>query len=139
MAVRFATATRNAAQDARAAKVDGGAGPGYLEVRTGAQPANANTAASGTLLVTITLDDPAFGAGSSAGVLTADVSGTPTGTAVATGTAGWGRIYDSAGNAVVDGSVTASGGGGDFIISSTSITSGQDVELTSLTITDPAS
>lgn len=138
MAARYATATRNSMLDVISTKIDAGAGAGYLEVRSGSQPANANTAASGTLLVTITLKDPSVASGASSGVLTLDVSGTaPSGTAGATGTAGWGRVYDSNGNAVVDGSVGTSGT--DFIISSTSITSGQSVSLTATTFTFAAS
>lgn len=134
MTVHIATATRNAMLDAVSTKIDAGSA-GYLEIRTGSQPATANTAASGTLLVTITLKDPCVASGASSGTLTIDVSGTaPSGTAGNTGTAGWGRVYDSAANAIFDGSVTASGGGGEFIISSTSITSGQTVTLTATTI-----
>lgn len=125
--------------DAVATKIDADASPGYIEVRTGSQPANANTAASGTLLATITLDDPAFTGAASSGSLTLDVSGTPTdSSADNTGTAGWARVYDGGGNAIFDGSVTASGGGGDFIITSTSVTSGQSVTLTATTVSLPA-
>ncbi len=136
MAVRIATATRNAMMDALAAKVDGGTGAGRLKVYSGTQPANANTTATGTLLVTFTLNDPAFGA-SAAGVITLSVSPSITATAAATGTAGWARLEDSAGNAVLDG--TCGTAGSDFILDTTSVSSGQSIGLVSAsTLTMPA-
>ena len=60
-------------------------------------------------------------------------------TASATGTAAKAELRDNAGVAIVTGlTVTASGGGGDVIISSVAITSGQTVQVTSGTITHPA-
>ena len=137
MATRIATTARNAAADAVVDLLDAGAGAGYVEIRTGSQPATANTAASGTLLATITLADPAFGAAAS-GVALADVIPEPTTTGAAAGTAGWFRGYDSTGAAVIDGSVTASGGGGDMELNTTTISVGVDVTLTAWSVTMPA-
>jgi hypothetical protein len=106
-----------------------------LKIYTGTQPA-AGAAATGTLLVTITLPADAMGA-ASAGV--AAKSGTWSGTAGATGTAGWFRIESSAGSRWYDGAVTATGGGGEIELTSTSITSGQTVTITSFSVTQPAS
>jgi hypothetical protein len=135
MAVRIATSARNAAADALVDLIDAGPAAGYVEIRTGSQPATANTAASGTLLVTATLGDPAFGAAAS-GVATANAIGSATG--VAAGTAGWFRTYDSTGAAVHDGSVTATGGGGDMTINTTTISVGLTVNITAYTVTMPA-
>ena len=132
MTTRLSVTTRNAMQDQVTAVVDAGVGPGTIKVYTGAQPATADTAASGILLVTITLNDPSFGA-SASGVITADVDPIPTGTAGADGTAGWARVADSDGNAVMDGSVAEAGA--DFTISTTAITTGQDVNLNAATLT----
>lgn len=137
MATRLPTSARNAAANAITALVDAGTGAGTVQLRTGSQPATANDAASGTLLATFVLSDPAFGA-ASAGVSTLDVTPLPSDAADATGTAGWARALDSAGATVIDGSVTASGGGGDFIIDNTSIVAAQTVNLTAWTITVPA-
>lgn len=137
MATRLPTAARNAAADAVVDLADAGSGAATVQVRTGSQPASANDAATGTLLVTITLNDPAFGAASS-GVATLDVDPELTGTAVATGTAGWFRLLDSTGATVLDGSVTATGGGGDMTLASTSIASGAEVSITSGSVTMPA-
>lgn len=136
MAIRIAGATRTAMMDALEADIDGGAGAAYLEIRTGSQPADADTAASGTLLATLTLNDPAGTVAS--GTITIDVDPAITATAVATGTAGWARLYDSTAVSILDGSVDTTAA--DFIIDSTSITSGQTVALVATsTLTLPAS
>lgn len=134
MTVRYSLAARNAAQNASLDLADAGSGAATIKVYSGSQPATADTTATGTLLVTLTCADPAWGA-SSAGVKT--LAGVPlSATAAATGTAGWARMQDSTGASVFDGSVGTSSA--DFIINSTSITSGQTVNLTSGTVTDPA-
>lgn len=135
MAIRVATATRSNRMDALEAYIDAGSGSATLEIRTGTQPANANTAATGTLLATLALNDPA--GTQSGGVITIDVTPAITATAVATGTAGWARLINAAAATVLDGSVGTTGT--DFIIDSTSITSGQSVALVAVsTLTDPA-
>lgn len=134
--LRLATAARNAAADAVVDLIDGGAGAGTVKIYTGAQPASANDAESGTLLATITLADPAFGAAAS-GVATATDPASVN--AVATGTAGWFRVEDSTGANVMDGDCTATGGGGSMTLSTTSLVSGSPVDITSFTVTMPAS
>ena len=134
MAWELATATRNAGLDAIVDLIDGGAGAGTMQIRTGAKPGVGN-AASGTLLATVTFADPAFGASSSGSASLTDPASV---TAVATGTAGHVRILDSNSTVIMDGTVTATGGGGDVTLSSTSITSGQAVDITGGTLTLPA-
>lgn len=130
MATRLATATQNASANAVGTLLSGGS----IEIRSGSQPATANDAATGTLLATITLGTaPSASSGSVAMPDPASVN------AVATGTAGWYRAKASGGATVVDGSVTASGGGGDITLSSTSLVSGSPVDLSSFTYTQPAS
>lgn len=128
MAIRFNTATRNLLADA----LGSGMASATLSIYTGSQPATANDAASGTKLVDITIN--AFNAAST-GKATLDTSSPNVGTAVATGTAGWGRIVFSTSNGI-DGTVGTSGT--DFTINSTSITSGATVTLTAMTIVQPA-
>lgn len=137
MATRIATATRNAAADAVTALLNGGSAAGYVQIRSGTQPATGNDAASGVLLATVTLNDPAFGAAST-GTATADVSPALTAAAVATNTAGWFRAFDSNDVAVLDGSATATGGGGDMQLNTTSLVTAVDVTITAWTITMPA-
>lgn len=87
------------------------------------------------VLATVTL--PTTPATISGDVLT--LAGLPTSvTASATGTAAKAELRNNAGTVIVGGlTVTASGGGGDVIVSSTSITSGQTVQVNSGTITHP--
>lgn len=137
MATRISTAAQNAACDAMVDLLDAGPAAGTIKVYTGSQPATANTAESGTLLATFTLADPAFGAASS-GVAT--LASTPrTTTGVADGTAGWFRAEDSTGANVFDGSVTATGGGGQLELNTTTISTGVSVSITSGTFTQPGS
>lgn len=136
MATRISTTARNAAVAAIAALADADAGAGTLKIYTGSQPASADTAPSGTLLATFTLSDPAFGSPAS-GVVT--LQGLPLSTTgAAAGTAGWGRLADQSGDSVQDGAVTATGGGGEIQLNSTTISVGVSVQLTSGTLTMPA-
>jgi hypothetical protein len=128
MTTHIKTTRRSAMMAALLAAFDEGAGPGKLRIYTGSQPANADTAASGTLLLEFTLNDPAFT--ESGGVLTLDVSPTLTDDALATGTAGWGRFVDSDDEAIIDGLV-----GSEITLSDTSLETGQTVTVTSYTIT----
>jgi hypothetical protein len=128
-------ARRNAALTAVIAAIDGGSGAGTIQIRTGASP-GANNAATGTLLATVTLIDPSFGSVSSASATLADPVAV---TAVATGTAAHCRVLDSSDNVIMDGTVTATGGGGDLTLASVAITSGQSVDVTGGTLTQPAS
>lgn len=137
MAIRLATAARNAAADGVAAQADSGAAAGTIKIYTGAQPATANDAATGTLLCTFTLTDPAFSA-AVAGVAALDADPDLTTTGVAAGAAGWFRVASSTPATVFDGSVTATGGGGDLTLDNTSIAVDQSVSITTGTITMPA-
>lgn len=135
MAIRLAAAVRSDMMDVVETAADAGGTAAQLKIYSGSQPADADTTASGTLLATLTLNDP-MGT-QTGGVITIDVSPAITATAVATNTAGWARLLDSTGATVLDGSVGTSGA--DFIIDSTSITSGQTVALVATsTITCPA-
>lgn len=136
MATRISDAARNAAANGVVDLIDGGPAAGYIEIRTGTQPATVATAASGTLLGTLTCSDPAFG-NAAAGVATAAAI-TGDSSADATGTAGWFRVYDSTGSAVMDGSITATSGGGDMELDSISIVAGGTIDITSWTVTMPA-
>lgn len=137
MATRLATGVVNAMADAAVDRMDLGSGAGTIKVYTGSQPASANDTEGGaTLLATFTMADPAFGA-ASAGV--ASIASAPrTTTGAAAGTAGWFRAEDSDGTNCFDGSVTATGGGGQLELNSTTISVGVSVEITSGTFTMPA-
>jgi hypothetical protein len=126
MTIRLPSASRDAACDAVTNRADAGAAAGKLRIYTGSQPASANDAASGTLLVEITLPDPAFTSG---GTGTNTLSDPASVNATAAGTAGWFRVLDSDNNTVLDGSAGTSGT--DLILSNTNIAVGQAVDILS--------
>jgi len=139
MATRITQAAAAAACDAAVDLLDGGAGAGYIEIRTGSQPATADTAASGTLLGTLTLSDPAFGAATTASPAVATASAiTSDTTADATGTAGWFRAYDSNDVAVIDGDITTVAvGTGDMQLDDTAVVAGGTIAVSSWTVSHP--
>lgn len=105
-----------------------------LKVRTGAAPATCATADSGTVLATLNLPSDYMAAASSG---TKAKSGTWEDlSADATGTAAHFRIYKSNGTTcTMQGTVTATGGGGDMEVSTTSFTTGDTVTVTTFTLT----
>jgi hypothetical protein len=110
-----------------------GASP-KLQIRTLAQPSNCAAADVGTLLVEVPLPadwltDPGTGAKALAGVWTA--------AATAAGTAAHYRIKDAAGATHEQGSVTATGGGGDMVLQNSSIAAGQQVTVTAYSLVMP--
>lgn len=134
MATRLSGAAASAAADAVTTLLDAGAGPATIEVRDGAQPATVATPATGTLLGTFTLNDPAFAA-AVAGVAALDVSPAVSFTGVAPGTAGWFRAFDSNGVAVFDGACATSGA--QLNLSTTTISIGLVVTVTAGSYTQP--
>lgn len=132
MAIQLSAAVRNARLDAIETTIGTTA---VLKIRTGAQPANVATADSGTVLATLTLPSDwlaAAAAGAKA------KSGTwQDASADAAGTAAHFRIYASDGTtAHLQGTVTATGGGGDMTLDNVSIASAQVVTITGFTLTD---
>jgi hypothetical protein len=127
MALTLTTKARNAACDAIVDLVDEGTGAGKIKIRD----------SGNTILVTFTLSDPGFGAASSGAAAAASVP--KQAAASATGTAANFIATDSDDETMFSGTVTATGGGGDVTIDNASIASGQTCNLTSLTITVPAS
>lgn len=132
MAERINTAARNLQADAIGAALNSGT----LKIYTGAQPASANDAASGTLLWTGSLPADAYDAASGGTATAADDVSAAAGD---TGTAGWFRMESADTTLRYDGAITATGGGGEIELDSTSITSGQTVIVTPPSITQPAS
>jgi hypothetical protein len=137
MTTRISTAAQSAACAAVVALVDGGPSAGTISIYVGTQPAGPDTAPTGALLAQFTCSDPAFTV--SGAVATLDVTPALTDSGRTDGTAGWFRIADSTGAGVLDGKVTATGGDGQITLNTTSVTSGVPVEITSGTITMPAS
>lgn len=133
---RLATTARNGAVNGVVDLLDVGTtnAAGKIEIRDGAMPADPQTAATGTVLATVVLANPAAGAAASGA---ATITNPASVTAAATGTASWARFYDRDNAAVMDCDVTATGGGGSITLSTTSITSGVAVDLDAITYTQP--
>lgn len=131
MAIQYSVAVRNARLDSDETVI--GTAP-LLRIRTGSAPANCAASRTGTVLATITLPSDWMAAASSGSKAK---SGTWTdSSADATGTAGHFEIMDSTGTTChMQGTITATGGGGDMTIDNTSIASGQTVTVTGFTIT----
>lgn len=132
MAVQLSAAVRNARLDA----IETAAGASaILKIRTGAQPAFCVTADSGTVLATLNLPADWMAAAASGA---ASKTGTwEDASADAAGTAGHFRLYASDGTTChMQGSVTATAGGGDLELNNVVLAAGQTVTITSFTITD---
>lgn len=132
MAIQLAVSVRNARLDA--IETDTGVSA-ILKIRTGAAPADCGTADSGTVLATLNLPSDWMAAAASG---SKSKSGTwQDASADAAGTAAHFRIYKSDGTTCqMQGTVTATGGGGDMTLDNTSIASAQTVTITSFTLTD---
>jgi hypothetical protein len=130
MAFQFSTTARNAALDAIETAIGTSA---VLKIRSGSAPADCGTADSGTVLATLNLPSDWLAAASGG---SKSKSGTWEDTSAdAAGTAGHFRIYASDGTTVhMQGTITATGGGGDMTLDNTSIASGQQVTITSFTL-----
>lgn len=131
MTLQFSTDIRDARNDVIETTV--GTSP-VLKIRTGAAPANPGTADSGTVLATLSLPSD-WMANSSAGVKAKSGTWQDT-SADATGTAAHFRIYDSGGTCKVQGTVTATGGGGDMTVDNTSFATGQPFTINTFSVTD---
>jgi len=132
MAIQFATSTRNALLDA--IEVDIGTSP-HLKIRTGSVPADCGTADAGTVLADVALPsdwmaDAASGSKAKSGTWQ-DSS------ADGAGTAGHFRIYTSGGTCKLQGTVTATGGGGDMTVDNVVFAATQNFTVTSFTLTAP--
>lgn len=132
MTLSYSTIAKNATANALAAAISA-AGRGYVQIRSGSRPATADTAVTGTLLATITLTTTAF-SDAVGGLITAN--GVPlTANVVASGTASWFRVYKGNGVAVLDGSVSETGGDGDMQIDNLTFVSGGTVSLQAFSLT----
>ena len=133
MAIQMSTLLRNARLDAIESTIGASA---VLKIRSGAPPASVATADSGTVLATIALPADWMAAAASAQKA---MSGTWSDAAAdAAGTAGHFRIYASDGTtAHFQGTVTATGGGGDMTVDNTVFAAGQQFNITGFTLSEP--
>lgn len=130
MTLQYSTAVRNAKLDAVETAIGASA---VLKIRTGAVPANAAAADSGTVLASINLPSD-WMAAASGGVKSK--SGTwEDASADGTGTAAHFRIYASDGTTChMQGTVTATGGGGDLTVDNVNFAAGQGFTVSSFAL-----
>ena len=133
MGLTLTTAARNAACNGVVDLIDTGTGTAKVQISS-----TIDDYVGAELLAEINLPNPSFSA-SATGVST--LQGTPLSdtTANNTGTAAFFQIIDRDGTQVFKGTVTATAGGGDIELDSTSIVAGGTVTITSGTVTMPAS
>lgn len=130
MALRKNTALRNEQAEFFGGLFDGGT----LEIYTGVQPADPNSSPSGSLLATISIPNPAFGAASNGTVAKA---GSWSATAGDTGTAGYGRFISADTTITMDIQCSQVPGGNNLLLNNVDIAIGNTVTVVSLTITIP--
>jgi hypothetical protein len=131
MTLQLSTAVRNAELDQIETTIGVSA---ILKIRTGAAPANCAAADSGTVLSTVNLPSDYLAAASGGAKAK---SGTWEDTSAdAAGTAAHFRLYASDGTTChAQGTVTATGGGGDLTVDNVVFAAGQDFVVTAFTLT----
>jgi hypothetical protein len=133
MTLQFAQSTAHAMLDA--IEADLGASP-VLYLRGGSAPATCGAADTGTLISTIPMAADAFAnAASWAKAISGALSDA---SADAQGTLGHFRIKTSGGVTKLQGTITATAGGGDMTVDNLSVNAGQQIDVTSFAINFPA-
>jgi hypothetical protein len=123
--VTHPTAVRNGLCDYVVDQLDISTPPGKLKFKTAAD----------AIVATLTFSNPAFGAASSG---TATVIGITPDTNAVGGVITKATLDQGGGTTIVNCSVTATGGGGDITLNSTTVSAGQTVSMTTLTYSAPA-
>jgi len=131
MAFQLSVDARNATLQAIETEV--GANP-ILTISTGTVPADCATANTGTVVATMILPSDWFSAPALGSI---QLSGTWQDlSADASGTAGYFRLHNSGGTVChMQGTITATGAGGDMQLDNTNIAAGQQINVTAFTIT----
>ena len=132
--LRTKTTTANKALTQYKDDLDAGSGPGTAKIYSGTMPATPETAATGTLLAELVLAKPCgvvAGKKLTFSAITQDLE------ANNTGYAGYVRLADSDGNAIIDGDVTSTGGTGVLKLNVTLITAMGPVFINSFELSIP--
>lgn len=130
MSNQFSAAVANAMLDAIETTIGASA---VLKIRTGAAPANVAAADSGSVLATVAL--PSDWMATASGASKAKSGTWSDASADATGTAAHFRIYAADGTtAHWQGTITATGGGGDMTVDNTSFAVGQSFTVNTFTL-----
>lgn len=132
--LRSRTTTGNKALTQYKDDIDAGSGPGTAKIYSGTMPATPETAATGNLLAELTLSKPC-------GVVSAKKltfsAITQDSSANQGGVAGYVRIADSNGDAVVDGDVGVTGSTAVLKLNTTTISAGGPVLINSFELSIP--
>lgn len=132
MTIQLATSTRNA--QLAAWGTDTGASAKLL-IYSGAMPANCAAAATGTLLATFTLAATWLGTPAAGAVALANLP--LSATIAATASAGYFRVTKTDGTTCTSqGTITATGGGGDMTFDSIALVSGNTLNIASFSLTE---
>ena len=132
--LRSRTTTANKALTQYKDDLDAGSGPGTAKIYSGTIPATPETAATGTLLAELVLAKPCGVVADKKltfSAITQDLEANDT------GYAGYVRLSDSDGNAVIDGDVTSTGGTGVLKLNVTLITALGPVFINSFELSIP--
>lgn len=131
--MQLSVSVRNARLDAFESAIGADA---IMKIRSGAAPASCAAADSGTVLATLNLPSDWMAAASGG---TKAISGTwEDAEADAAGVAAHFRIYASDGTTChAQGTITATGAGGELTLNNTNIALGQPIEITGFTLTEP--
>lgn len=131
MALKVSTTVKNAMLDAIDTAIGGTA---VLKIRSGSAPSAIADADSGDVLASLTLPASWMAAASGGSVV---LDGTwQDASADAAGTAGHFRLYANDGTTQhIQGSITATGGGGDMTLDNIVLAAGQQFTVTTFTLT----
>lgn len=132
--LRTKTTTANKALTQYKDDLDAGSGPGTAKIYSGTIPASPETPATGTLLAELVLSKPCGVVADKKLTFSAIAQDTA---ANATGYAGYVRLADSDGNAVLDGDVSSAGGVGVLKLNTTNITALGPVFISSFELSIP--
>jgi hypothetical protein len=133
--LNLSTLAANAAGNALLGLINTGSlnANGYLEIRTGTKPVSVQTAATGVVLATLPFSNPAFSTFTNSKA-TANTIGNATHIPTSN-VAGWFRIYNRDGAAILDGDITIIGGGGDIEFDDINFIQGGTISIALLTAT----
>jgi len=136
MAIRLSDALRNSMLET--GSVEAALALGFIIIYSGSEPSSANDAATGTRLATIAVSDGAVGltfdAIATAGTLPKAVAETWSGTAAASGTAGWFRFNELSTDKTGTESASATGGTGNAAMDGSIAVSGADLNMSNVAV-----
>lgn len=140
MAIRLSEALRNHMLET--GSVEAALATGFLIIYSGSQPASADDAATGTRLATIAVDDGATGLTFdpivTAGTLPKAAAETWSGTAAATGTAGWFRFNELSTNKAGTETAAATGGVSNMAMDGSIAVTGGDINMSNVSVVTAA-